>query len=341
MNSGSFPPSNGVYIIAEAGVNHNGDVAIAKKLIDEAVAAGADAVKFQIFDPVELASTKAPLTDYQQCSGETSQIDMLNKLALSRNTFAELADYAKKKGIDYIVSPFDSGSAAFLATLDVPAIKIPSCEAINLPFLRDVAALGLPVILSTGTCNLEEVDEAVSILKDASVSLVVLHCTSAYPTPYEQVNLRAMETLTKKFDVPVGLSDHSEGTVIPIAAAALGAVVIEKHFTLDRNMQGPDHQASIEPDELKAMVEGIRAVQAALGSPEKVLQPDEENTATVARRSVVAITDLVSGEIVTADNTALKRPGTGIPPKEYQSVIGKVLNKDITSGTPITYDMLS
>jgi sialic acid synthase SpsE len=294
-----------------------------------------------MFDPEELTGKGAPLATYQEDSGETSQMEMLKGLTLTKEEYTDLAEYASQKGIDYIVTPFDSASADFLTSLSVPAIKIPSCEVTNLPFLEHVAGLGLPVILSTGTCNIEEVDDAVSIFKQAGVSLSVLHCTSSYPTPFDQINLRVMQTLRQKFTVPVGISDHSEGIVVPIAAAALGAAIVEKHFTLDRSMTGPDHKASIEPGELIAMVQGIRDVESALGSPEKIRQPAEENTALVARRSVIADQDLKAGDILTKENTALKRPGSGIPPKEYATILGRSLSQDATAGTPITHAMLS
>lgn len=333
--------SSGVYIVAEAGVNHNGDIALAKKLIDAATDAHADAVKFQLFDPEEIASAGADLATYQEGGDHSSQLEMLKTLALPQEAFSELVDYAGSKGIDCIITAYDSGSAEYIATLDVPAIKIPSGEVSNHPFLRAVATLGKPVILSTGTCDLEEVDEAVQIFIDAGITLTILHCTSAYPTPFDQVNLRAMETLRKKFNVPVGLSDHSEGIVIPIAAAALGAVMIEKHFTLDRTMKGPDHKASLEPAELSAMVEGIRRVELALGSGEKTRQAVEEDVANAARRSIVAASDIGVGETIAEDMLTLKRPGTGIPPKELSTITGKIASQDIPKGTLLLHDMFS
>lgn len=329
------------YIIAEAGVNHNGSLETAKKLIDAAKHAGADAVKFQLFDPEEIAGHNAPLASYQEDEEATSQLEMLTKLALPKEAFIELSDYAKKQSIDCIVTPFDAESATFLATLNVPSIKIPSGEVTNLPLIAHIANLQIPVILSTGTCSMEEIQDAVSLMQDAKCPLSILHCTSSYPTPPAQVHLRAMETLRSTFGVPVGLSDHTEGIAVPIAAVALGAHIIEKHFTLDKTWQGPDHKASLEPNELQAMVEGIRTVEAALGTAEKTRQPAEENTAAVARRSVVATTSLQPGDVLSRENTALKRPGTGIAPKEYDNVLGKTVQEAIETGTPITYDMLS
>lgn len=333
----SFLPES-VYVIAEAGVNHNGDVRMALRLIDAAADAGANAVKFQLFDPEEIASATSPLAAYQKASGERSQQDMLRSLILPRDAYQRLAEHARTRGIDFIVTPFDIASAKFIATLGVPAIKIPSGEVTNLPFLESVSKLGLPVILSTGTCSLEEVTEAVSMFSD--VPLALLHCTSAYPTPYDQVNLRVMATLRERFRVPVGLSDHTEGIAIPIAAAALGAQIIEKHFTLDRSLPGPDHKASIEPQELSAMVTSIRNVEEALGVPEKRRQPSEEDTARVARRSVVAAVNIAAGEKLTKEKLAIKRPGTGIPPKELPNVVGRKVKVDVTAGMPLTHEML-
>lgn len=328
-----------IYIIAEAGVNHNGDVAIAMRLIDVAAKAGADAVKFQLFDPEEITSPGAPLAEYQKRSGETSQIDMLKALTLTRDEYKSLAAHADERNIDFIVTPFDAESAKFLKTLPVPALKIPSGEITNLPFLREVAALHLPVILSTGTSDLEEVTEAVQVFRNAGTELSILHCTSSYPTPMEQVNLRAMQTLADTFGVPTGLSDHTEGIEVAIAAAALGARIIEKHFTLDRTASGPDHAASIEPDELAALVRAIRNVQSALGTGKKVRQSCEENTAAVARRSIHVVSDLQANETITARHVALKRPGTGISPKELHAIIGKTAVRDIAAGTLLTPDM--
>lgn len=331
-----------VYIITDIGVNHNGKLETAKQLVDVAVDAGVDAVKLQMFNPEEIASESAPLAEYQKSNVERSksQKEMLAELTLTEDEYREILSYTKEKEIDLIVTPYDIASAQFLVSIGIETLKIPSCEVTNIPFLEEVAQLNVPIILSSGTCNLEEVDDAVSIFKDAGVDLILLHCTSSYPTPFDQVNLRVMETLRKKFGVQVGLSDHTPGIAVPIAAAALGAVIIEKHFTLDKHAEGPDHKASLEPDEVRAMVEGVRAAQAALGSSEKVMQPAEENTAAVARRSVVAACDLAAGDPLTKENTAIKRPGTGIAPKEYDAVLGKAVSRDVVSGTPITHEML-
>ncbi|MDD5041847.1 MAG: N-acetylneuraminate synthase [Candidatus Peribacteraceae bacterium] len=334
-----FCPS--AFIIAEAGVNHNGKEELALRLIDAAQEAGADAVKFQLFDPDELGGT-APLADYQEQNQGAwrDQREMLASLTLPREAYRRLAAHARARRIGMIVTPFDIASAEFLISLGLKTLKIPSGEITNHPFLKEVAALGADVILSTGMCSLEEVQEAVGIFRSAGVPLTLLHCTSAYPAPYDHVHLRAMAFLRETFGLPVGLSDHTEGIEVAIAAAALGACVIEKHITLDRALSGPDHRASIEPEELARMIRSIRNVEAALGSAEKVRQVSEQNVAAVARRSVVAAYDLKKGQALTKEMIAIRRPGTGIPPKSLAEVIGKIAAQDIPSGTPLTWDML-
>lgn len=335
----SLRPS--VFVIAEAGVNHNGKEDLAMRLVDAACDAGADAVKFQLFDPDELAGA-APLASYQKGKDVwRDQKEMLTSLLLPKDAYRRLADHAAERNIELIVTPFDSESARFLRSIGLGTLKIPSGEVTNLPFLRDVAGLGADIILSTGMCSLEEVQEAVEIFSSARVPLTLLHCTSAYPTPFDQVHLQAMTLLRESFGLPVGLSDHTEGIEIAIAAVALGASVIEKHVTLDRMLPGPDHRASIEPQEFATMVRSIRHVEAALGSPQKIRQVSEENVAAVARRSVVAARDLQKGQSLTAEMVAIRRPGTGIAPKFVQDVIGKKTRKDILSGTPLTWDMLA
>ncbi len=334
-------PRSSTFIIAEAGVNHNGKEDTAMRLIDAAKDVGADAVKFQLFDPDELAGG-ASLASYQeQGKGSWSnQREMLASLVLPQEAYQRLAAHAKKRSIELIVTPFDIASARFLLTLPVTTIKIPSGEITNLPFLKDVATLGAEVILSTGMCTLDEVREAVEIFRPAKIPLTLLHCTSAYPAPYEDVHLRAISHLRETFDLPVGLSDHTEGIEVAIAAVACGASVIEKHLTLDRTLPGPDHRASIEPEAFATMVRSIRHVEAALGEPKKELQPSEENVAQVARRSVVAAHDLKKGQSLTEEMIAIRRPGTGISPKSSAEVVGKTAKKDIESGTPLTWDML-
>ncbi|OIO54306.1 hypothetical protein AUJ46_03115 [Candidatus Peregrinibacteria bacterium CG1_02_54_53] len=340
--------SSSVFIIAEAGVNHNGKEDMAMRLVDAASDAGADAVKFQLFDPDELAGA-APLASYQKEKNVwRDQKEMFTSLMLPKEAYRRLADHAKERSIELIVTPFDIVSAKFLLSLKLKTLKIPSGETTNLPFLQNVAALGADVILSTGMCSLEEVREAVEIFTSANVPLTLLHCVSAYPAPVDQINLRAMETLRQAFHVPVGFSDHTEGIDVALTAAALGAQVLEKHFTLDRTLPGPDHAASLEPGELTQMIRIIRDAEAlknvpmlkeALGTGEKKCQPCEENVRSVARRSVVACRDLQKGEILVTEMIAIRRPGTGIAPKFVQDVIGRKLMMDITAGTPLTWDM--
>lgn len=330
------------FIIAEAGVNHNGKEDLALCLVDAAHDAGADAVKFQLFDPEELAGT-APLAVYQE-SGAASwrdQREMLASLVLPREAYRRLAARAQELHMAFIVTPFDIASATFLLSLGLKTLKIPSGEMTNLPFLKAVAALGADIILSTGMSTIEEIQEAVALFRSSSASLTLLHCTSAYPAPYDQVHLRAIPYLRDLFHLPVGLSDHTEGVEVAIAAVACGATVIEKHFTLDRTLSGPDHRASIDPTAFATMVRGIRHVEAALGEPKKVRQSSEENVAQVARRSIVAACDLSQGQRVAETMVVLRRPGTGIAPKFLHEVIGKQLKVHVVKGTPLTWDMLT
>ncbi len=342
--------SGHVFVIAEAGVNHNGNPALARALIDAAADAGADAVKFQLFDADELTSESAPLADYQKRSESTSQTEMLMRLALTQDDFRKLASYAKTKKIHFIVTPFDIASARFLVSLGVPALKIPSGELTNIPFLSDVAGLGVFTIISTGMATMQEVQDAVRPFQEKKTPFALLHCVSAYPAPVEQINLRAMETLKKEFNVPTGYSDHTQGIEVAITAAALGAEIIEKHFTLDRAMKGPDHAASLEPDELSEMIRIMRdpaalqsapKVDQAIGTGEKKCQPCEENVRAVARRSVVVTRDLAAGTVLTADMLAIKRPGTGIAPKDIETLPGKRLIKGLTVGSVLLYSSLS
>lgn len=342
-------PRPPVFIIAEAGVNHNGKEDLAMRLVDAASDAGADAVKFQLFDPDELAGG-APLASYQEGKDAwRDQHEMLTSLTLPKDAYRRIAAHAAERNIELIVTPFDIVSARFLLTLGLKTLKIPSGEVTNLPFLKDVAALGVDIILSTGMCSLAEVKEAVDIFRATKVPLTLLHCVSAYPAPTDQINLRAMETLRQEFHVPVGYSDHTEGIAVALTAAALGAQVLEKHFTLDRTMPGPDHAASLEPGELTQMIciikneEALKKVpilQEALGTGEKQCQPCEENVRSVARRSVVAARDLTKDQSLTAEMVAIRRPGTGIAPKFLQDVIGKKTKRVISVGTPLTFDML-
>jgi N,N'-diacetyllegionaminate synthase len=325
-------PGHPVFIIAEAGVNHNGDLQLARQLIDAAVEAGADAVKFQAFKGEEVASGVAAKADYQLATsgaGE-SQLDMIRKLELSDVGFRELQAYCGARDILFLATPFDYGSADLLEAMDVPLFKISSGEITNLPFLEYLAAKGRPIILSTGMSFLGEVDQAVRLLQGAGCeALILLHCTSNYPTLPADVNLRAMQTLGTAFGRPVGFSDHTVGIAVAPAAVALGACVIEKHFTLDRTLPGPDHQASLEPAELADLVRSIRTVEAALGAPVKQRVANEEPVAQVARRSLVAACDLAAGTVLTREMIAIKRPGNGLQPALLLQFVGRRLRVDV------------
>lgn len=325
------PYSNNAFIIAEAGVNHNGNLDIAFDLVDAAAKSGADAVKFQTFTAKSLVSKGAPKARYQletTDKGET-QFEMIEKLQLSYNDFSELKKYCGEVGIEFISTPFDLDSIDFLAGLGLETIKIPSGEITNLPYLTKAAKTGIDIILSTGMSTLAEVEAAMNVLKSNSAGeIILLHCTTEYPAPYADVNLKAMLTLKDKFGVRVGYSDHTPGIEIPIAAVAMGAQVIEKHFTLDKNMEGPDHKASLEPDELQAMVRAIRNVEAAMGSGEKAPSESEIKNMPIARKSIVALKNIRRGEIFSEDNLTVKRPGTGISPMRWNEVIGMPSNKD-------------
>ncbi|WP_042705945.1 N-acetylneuraminate synthase [Methanomicrobium mobile] len=319
------------FIIAEVGVNHNGSVDIAKKMIDTAKACGVDAVKFQTFVSENLVSRFADKAEYQKetTGNDESQLAMIKKLELSYDDFSDLKRYAESGGLEFMSTPFDHGSIDFLAELGMDIFKIPSGEITNLPYLMKIAKLKRRVILSTGMSTLPEIKEAIDILrKYGTTDITLLHCNTAYPTPYVDVNLNAMKTLRDSFGLPVGYSDHTKGIEVPIAAAALGAVVIEKHFTLDRNMEGPDHKASLEPDELKQMVTSIRNIEDALGSYEKRLTESEAVNRDVVRKSIVAKCNIKKGEIFSEENITVKRPGTGISPMAWFTVLGQTASKD-------------
>ncbi|PIV62136.1 MAG: N-acetylneuraminate synthase [Bacteroidetes bacterium CG02_land_8_20_14_3_00_31_25] len=323
-----------VFIIAEAGVNHNGDINIAKKLIDVAFDSGANSVKFQTFKAENIVSSNAPKADYQLNSTEKSetQFQMLKKLELDLKSHQILIDYCKIKGIIFLSTPFDLESIDLLNKLGIKIFKIPSGEITNLPYLKKIGALNKKVILSTGMANINEIRDALRILTDAGTSLkniTVLHANTEYPTPFEDVNLLAMQTIGRTFDVKVGYSDHTNGIEVPIAAVALGACVIEKHFTLDRNMEGPDHKASLEPPELKAMVSAIRNIEKAMsGNGNKEPSNSEKKNIPIARKSIVAKTNIKKGEIFSENNITIKRPGTGISPMLWYNVIGKISSTD-------------
>jgi N,N'-diacetyllegionaminate synthase len=324
--------SNRIFIIAEAGVNHNGSIELAKQLINAAASAGVDAVKFQTFIAEEVVSINAPKAEYQKETTDVSesQYDMIKNLELSRKDHLELIDHAKKRNIIFLSTPFDEKSVDLLVELGVPLIKIGSGEITNHPFLEYIAKKGIPIILSTGMSTLEEVGEAVSAIKEAGCKdLTLLHCTSNYPARFEDCNLRAMKTMVEAFNVPVGYSDHTLGTVVPIAASAMGACVVEKHFTMDKNLPGPDHKASLEPNELKEMVRNIRIVEKAFGSSMKSPVASELEVRDVVRRSIVAKVEIPQGIIITEDLLAFKRPGIGIAPKHMGLLIGKTANQNI------------
>ena len=317
-------------IIAEAGVNHNGDLQMAKRLVDQAKATGADIVKFQTAKLGSLVSKYAGMADYQKknIGHVESQKEMLQKLLLPYEDFICLFGYCKEVGIGFLSTPFDVESIHFLEEL-VPFWKVPSGEITNYPYLVEIGKTKKPVILSTGMCEIAEIDDAVAVLREnGTTDLTLLHCNTQYPTPYEDVNLRAMETLRKRYHVEVGYSDHTQGIEVPIAAVARGAVVIEKHFTLDRNLPGPDHKASLEPEELRTMVRAIRNIELALGSPEKKVSPSEKENLSVARKSIVAAREIKKGELLGGDNLTTKRPGNGISPMKWNEVIGTYAVKD-------------
>jgi N-acetylneuraminate synthase/N,N'-diacetyllegionaminate synthase len=331
-----------VLVIAEIGVNHNGDVRLAKQLIDLAAAAGADAVKIQTFTAEALATPTSPKADYQiETTGAAeSQLEMLRGLELSEDAHRKLQRHCHSAGLMFLSTPFDSAAADLLEQLDVPAFKISSGDVTNLPLLEHLARKGRPLILSTGMSNLEEVAEAVETIRNSGCEqLVLLHCVSDYPASVSDVNLRAMQTMAEAFRVPVGYSDHTTGIEISIAAVALGACVIEKHFTLDRNLPGPDHRASLEPSELQALIQGIRRVSAALGDGKKVPADSELETARVARRSLIAAENICAGTTIIRKMIAAKRPGTGLSPTKLSLILGRKALVDITAGSMLTTEM--
>ena len=322
-----------VFIIAEAGVNHNGSVDLAKKLIDVASISGADAVKFQTFKAENLIVKNTQKADYQKQTTDASesQFDMIKKLELDVEAHKELIAYCQKKDIIFLSTPFDHESIDLLSDLGLQIFKIPSGEITNLPYLRHIGSLGKKVVLSTGMSNLKEVGDALNILINAGTSkdnITVLHANTMYPTPMEDVNLNAMLTIQKEFGVDIGYSDHTLGIEVDIAAVAMGASCIEKHFTLDKTMDGPDHKASLEPEELKAMVGAIRNIEKALGSSEKKPSPSEIVNIDVARKSIVANCAIKKGDILSEKNISTKRPGIGINPMKWDEVIGTISSKN-------------
>lgn len=330
------------FIIAEAGVNHNGDVGLAKKLIDAAREVGADAVKFQTFKAEEVATGLANKALYQKetTGAEESQLDMLKRLELTENNFTELSNYAQNKGLIFLATPFDRRSVDLLEKLDVPAFKIASGEITNVPLLRHIARKKKPVILSTGMATLNEIKESLEIIRqEKPADIILLHCVSCYPAQIADMNLRAIQTLKLTFGLPVGLSDHTQSAVaVPVAALVSGACVIEKHFTMDKKLPGPDHRASLEPEELSQMVQAIRDVEKALGDGVKKPTPEEKENRKVARRSIVAKVDIPRGTLIKEDMLDVKRPGDGIEPKYLTTVIGRRVRKNIGRGEMVDWD---
>jgi len=334
---------NPCFIIAEAGINHNGNVRLAKKLIDVAVEAGADAVKFQTFNAENVVTLTAEKAEYQKdlLDSEESQYKMLKKFELSEDDFWDISDYAKKSGIIFLSTPFDEDSVDILDKMGVPAFKIPSGEITNFPLLKRIGQKSKPIILSTGMATLGEIEDALNYLNKQGIEeIILLHCTTSYPAPVESVNIRALETLRCAFRMPVGFSDHTEGIIISIAAVSMGACVIEKHFTLDRTLPGPDHKASLEPQELIALVKSVRDVERAFGNGIKTPNEIEKAIKKIARKSIVARRDINSGDILTWENLIIKRPGTGIEPKFFDLVLNKKARIHIQKDQVIQWDMI-
>lgn len=322
-----------VIIIAEAGVNHNGDYELAKKMVVAAKEAGADYVKFQTAVPEKVISKFAEMADYQKVNtGKVeSQLDMCRRIHLKLTDYAPLKKYCEEIGIKFISTPFDLDSIDVLDTLKMDFWKIPSGEITNYPYLVKIAKTKTPVVMSTGMCEIHEIREALQVLCDNGLSMdkiSLLHCNTEYPTPMKDVNLRAMNDLAREFGVTVGYSDHTKGIEVPVAAVAMGAQIIEKHFTLDKNMEGPDHKASLEPQELKAMVDSIRNIEEALGDGKKHVSDSERKNMVIARKSIVAARSIISGEILNEDNLTIKRPGNGISPMKWNEVIGTIAKRD-------------
>ena len=332
------------FIIAEAGVNHNGSRDIAKRLVEVAKSCGADAVKFQTFKADTLVTRNAEKAEYQKraVTGGDSQFEMLQKLELGEEDFRSLLEHCNRCGIEFLSSAFDEDSADMLDSLGVATFKIPSGEITNHPFLKHIARKNKPVILSTGMCTLGEVEEAVEIFRAAGIPrLIVLHCVTEYPAPYDQVNLSAMITLRAAFGVEVGYSDHTPGIEIPLAAVSMGATVIEKHFTLDNALEGPDHMASLNPNDFRYMVQTIRNVEQAIGDGIKRPAPCELKNMGVARKSIVAAEPIEQGEVITREKLTIKRPGHGIQPKEMEKVVGLRANRRIAKDEVLKWHFLA
>ena len=331
------------FIIAEAGVNHNGQLVLAKKLVDAAKEAGADAVKFQTFTADTIAIESAPKATYQKRSTtQENQHEMLKKLELSKNEFDELIRYCNEKKIIFLSSPFDEASVDLLEKIGVGAFKVGSGEITNTLLLEKVAKTKKPIIISTGMATMDEIKEAVTfVTKKGNTSIALLHCISQYPTPLPQVNLQCIGTLRNKFSVPIGFSDHTTSIIIPAAAVALGACIIEKHLTLEKTMEGPDHLASLDPVEFKQMVRAIRDVEAAFGTGIKEPTTEEEEMKKIVRKSIVANTIIPKGTVLTHFHLAVKRPGTGLEPKRIDELIGKKVNRLIKKDEFLSFDMVA
>lgn len=328
-----------VFILVEAGVNHNGCLETAKKMIQVAKDSGADAIKFQTFKAEKLVSKFAEKAEYQKNNTQVieTQLEMIKKLELTFENFRELKKYCEELGILFLSTPFDFDSIEFLKELKMEIWKIPSGEITNLPYLRKVGKIAKKIIISTGMCELFEIEEALNVLKASGVNdIAILHCNTEYPTPMKDVNLRAMQTLKEKFNQKIGYSDHTLGIEVPIAAVALGAEIIEKHFTLDKSMIGPDHKASLNPIELKNMIDSIRNIEIALGSANKFVTESELKNKNIARKSIVAKKNISQGEVFTEDNLAIKRPGNGISPMKWDEVVGKIAKKEFVEDELIT-----
>ncbi len=326
-----------VFIIAEAGVNHNGDLRLAFQMIDQAVKAQVDAIKFQLYVSENLVTASLPMSEYQKdnMNNNFSQLEMLQQYELAKEDLGKLIKYAEQKGIMFIATPFDRDSVDALVALKRPYIKVDSGAITDHPFLEYIARTGIPLIVSTGASTMDEVREAVAVIEEHNRNITLLHCTSMYPAPYNRVNLFAIKEMINEFDYPIGYSDHTLGIEVPIAAVAMGAKVIEKHFTLDRSLEGPDHDVSLEPDELVEMVQSIRHIEQALGESEKKPFEEEMRIMESGRRSINAAIDLKKGQRLGEKDVVIKRPGTGISPKYLKTVIGKRVLHDIEHDSPI------